>query len=108
MLRVEPSGGRVRRMIVSPQEIGNCFLGKSQPVMHAESVRRGAFGIAEFDLRSNTREEPLHTFDEVGARFDDSLALRVRKRVPGRLDHAMTSPYACASSSSASGSKPTM
>lgn len=75
-LRVEPAGGRVRRMIVAPQEIGNCFLGKSQPVMHPESVGRGAFGIAEFDLRSNTGEEPLDTFDEVRSRFDDSLALR--------------------------------
>ena len=86
-LRVELSSRRVRHLIVSPQQISNCFLGESQSVMHSESVRRGAFCITEFDLRTNSGEEPLHAFDEVGAGFDDSLTLRRCKRVSGRLDH---------------------
>lgn len=95
-------------MVVTPQQIGDCFFGKSKSVMHPESVWRGALGIAELDLRSNTGQEPLKAVNQIGARFDDSPALRSGQRVSGRLDHVTKLAYASAISSSASGSNPTM
>jgi hypothetical protein len=74
-LCVEAAIDGLGRMVMASEKVGDRLLGEAKSIVHSQPVRRGALGIAELDLRSNTRQQPSQTLDEVGARFDDSFAL---------------------------------